>query len=32
MTEKKKKNWIVRFLEWLGEANKKAAQKGMCGS
>lgn len=34
MTEKKKKkNAVVRFLEWISRGNKQAAQKGdLCKS
>jgi len=30
--KKEKKNIFVRFLQWLEQANKKAVEKGLCGS
>ena len=30
--KKKKKSIFIRFLEWLEKANKKAVERGLCGS
>jgi hypothetical protein len=30
--QNKKKNIFIRFLEWLEKANKKAVERGLCGS
>ena len=30
--KKKSKNIFVRFLEWLEKSNKRAIEKGLCGT